>query len=140
VLAGLTHDSDAAAIGQAVLEGVALAFRDGLDALTRGGAAIDAISVIGGGTRSAYWGRILASALARPLVYRDGGNVGAALGAARLAMLAHGAGSEAQVCAAPAVLAVVPPDARLADDLAAKAVRFRALYPAIKRVFQEDSR
>ncbi len=35
VLFGLNHDSDAAAIGQAVLEGVAFAFADGLDALDR---------------------------------------------------------------------------------------------------------
>ncbi len=49
VLFGLTHESDAAAIGQAVLEGVAFAFRDGMDALTDSGAVIDTITVIGGG-------------------------------------------------------------------------------------------
>ena len=31
--------------------------------------AIDALSVIGGGSRSRFWGRIIAAALARPLVY-----------------------------------------------------------------------
>ena len=65
VLFGLDHDSDAAAIGQAVLEGVAFGFADGLDALTQAGASIGPISVIGGGARSAWWGRVLAAALRR---------------------------------------------------------------------------
>jgi len=78
VLFGLTHDTDAAAIGQAVLEGVALAFRDGLDALLDTGAELNSITVIGGGARSAYWGRILASTLGRALDYRSGGEVGPA--------------------------------------------------------------
>ena len=67
VLFGLNHDSDAAAIGQAVLEGVAFAFADGLDVLIEAGATIDKISVIGGGARSMWWGGVLAAALKRPL-------------------------------------------------------------------------
>ncbi len=88
VLFGLNHDSDAAAIGQAVLEGVAFAFADGLDGLIEAGATIDKISVIGGGARSMWWGGVLAAALKRPLIYRDASEVGPALGAARLARLA----------------------------------------------------
>src|SRR5262249_50427506 len=38
VLFGINHDSDAAAVGEAVLEGVAFAFADGLDALLEAGA------------------------------------------------------------------------------------------------------
>src|SRR5688500_16403869 len=87
-LFGLTHDSDAAAIGQAVLEGVAFAFADGLDVLIEAGATIDKISVIGGGARSMWWGGVLAAALKRPLIYRDGSEVGPAFGAGRLARLA----------------------------------------------------
>ena len=86
VLFGLNHDSDAAAIGQSVLEGVAFAFADGLDVLDRAGAKIDKISVIGGGARSMWWGGVLAAALKRPLIYRDGSEVGPAFGAARLAL------------------------------------------------------
>ena len=79
VLFGLNHDSDAAAIGQAVLEGVAFAFADGLDVLIEAGATIDKISVIGGGARSMWWGGVLAAALKRPLIYRDASEVGPAL-------------------------------------------------------------
>jgi xylulokinase len=140
VLFGLTHDTDAAAIGQAVLEGVALAFRDGLDALLDTGAELNSITVIGGGARSAYWGRILASTLGRALDYRSGGEVGPAYGAARLAQLAAGCGSVETVCAPPSIVHTVDPDAALSDRFAARIVKYRALYRALKESFKETSR
>ena len=48
------------------------------------------MSVIGGGSRSLFWGRILASVLDRPLTFHAGGELGPAFGAARLARLAAG--------------------------------------------------
>jgi xylulokinase len=137
VLFGLTHESDAAAIGQAVLEGVAFAFRDGMDALTDSGAHIDGITVIGGGARSHYWGTILASALGRPLIYRDGGEVGPAYGAARLAQIAATGASIESVCTAPAITHVAEPDDALIDLYAARISKFRALYQNLKSTFQE---
>jgi xylulokinase len=138
VLFGLTHESDAAAIGQAVLEGVAFAFRDGMDALTDSGAHIDSITVIGGGARSHYWGVVLASALGRPLVYRDGGEVGPAYGAARLARLADAGGAVEDICPAPAITHVAEPDDRLTDLYAARLPKYRALYQNLKSAFQES--
>jgi xylulokinase len=135
VLFGLTHESDAAAIGQAVLEGVAFAFRDGMDALTDSGAPVDTITVIGGGARSAYWGKILASVLGRPLIYRDGGEVGPALGAARLAQLMKTGGPIEEICPAPPILSVIEPDDRLSDAYAAKLPLFRSLYKNLKSAF-----
>lgn len=136
VLFGLTHDSDAAAIGQAVLEGVAFAFRDGLDVLLDTGAELGSITVIGGGARSAYWGRILASALGRPLVYRAGGEVGPAFGAARLARLASG-GSFETTCAAPPIRAVAEPDTNLSEIFTSRIARYRTLYQTLKSSFRE---
>jgi xylulokinase len=135
VLFGLTHESDAAAIGQAVLEGVAFAFRDGMDALTDSGANIDSITVIGGGAKSRYWGTILSSALGRPLVYRDGGEVGPAFGAARLAQLAHTGSSIEAVCTAPAILHVAEPDDALADLYNERITQFRSLYARLSSEF-----
>ena len=40
----------------AVLEGVALAFADGLDVLLENGGSIGEISVTGGGARLLFWG------------------------------------------------------------------------------------
>jgi xylulokinase len=135
VLFGLTHESDAAAIGQAVLEGVAFAFNDGMDALIDSGADVDNITVIGGGAKSHYWGKIIASVLGRPLVYRDGGEVGPAYGAARLAQLADTGASIEEICTAPAILHVEEPDDRLIDLYAARVSKFRSLYQNLKASF-----
>ena len=137
VLFGLTHESDPVAIGQAVLEGVGLAFRDGLDALIASGTVVDEIAVIGGGARSIYWGRILAAALERPLSYRDGGEVGPALGAARLALLADCNAAIADVCTPPPLRSVVDPDPVRVADLSSKLPRYRGLYQSLKSHFKE---
>jgi xylulokinase len=139
VLFGLTHETDTAALGQAVLEGVAFAFRDGLDALLDSGATLDTITVIGGGARSAYWGKILASALGRPLIYRDGGEVGPAFGAARLARLGLGTDAVEDVCAPPPIIDIIEPDERLSDRFAAKRPAFRHLYSTLKSSFTETA-
>jgi xylulokinase len=139
VMFGMTHETDTAALGQAVLEGVAFAFRDGLDALLDSGAALDTITVIGGGARSAYWGKILASALGRPLIYRDGGEVGPAYGAARLARLSLGKDMIEDVCAAPPITNIIEPDERLSDRFNSKRPIFRQLYTALKTSFTENA-
>jgi xylulokinase len=138
VLFGLNHDSDAAAIGQAVLEGVAFAFADGLDALIEAGATVGPITVIGGGARSAWWGRVLAAALKRPLVYRDGSEVGPAYGAARLARLGVSGEAAEDVCTPPPVRAVIEPQDRDVDKLAGKRLRFAALYRDLRADFRGD--
>lgn len=139
VLFGLTHETDGAAIGQAVLEGVAFAFRDALDALIDSGAAIDTITVIGGGARSAYWGRLLSAALDRPLIYRDGGEIGPAYGAARLARLGIERGSVDEICPPPPILSVTEPDAALVERFAARQPLFRSLYRNLKPSFLENA-
>jgi xylulokinase len=135
VLFGITHESDAASIGQSVLEGVAFAFRDGLDALTDSGAHVDSITVIGGGAKSYYWGTILASVLNRPLIYRGGGEVGPAYGAAKLAQLADTKASIEEICTAPAILHVEEPDDSLVNLYADRLPKFRSLYQNLKASF-----
>lgn len=138
VLFGLNHDSDAAAIGQAVLEGVAFAFADGLDALIEAGATIDKISVIGGGARSMWWGGVLSAALKRPLVYRDGSEVGPAFGAARLARIAKTKERAEDVCRPPPVRATVEPNSRDIEQLAPKRACFAKLYQDLKPRFRGE--
>ncbi len=139
VLFGLNHETDAAAIAQAVLEGVAFAFRDGMEALLASGAKIESISVIGGGARSAYWGKILSSVLRRTLTYRDGGAVGPAFGAARLARMGSENASIEDICTPPPILHVAEPDDRLTDFYGQKTRRYRALYQNLKDLFREKT-
>jgi xylulokinase len=135
VLFGMTHETEAPALAQAVLEGVAFAFRDGMDALLNSGATLDSITVIGGGARSAYWGRILSAVLGRPLVYRDGGEVGPAFGAARLALLADQEVSVEKACAPPPILSVIDPDPALTEHYTTKIGAYRMLYTQLKSSF-----
>ncbi len=135
VFLGLTHDTDRAALGRAVLEGVAYAFADGQDALLAAGTAIESVSVIGGGARSALWGRILAAVLDRPLTYHAGGEIGPAFGAARLGRLAVTGEDAETVCAPPPVSHVIEPDAGLRDAFAAGRDRFVSLYRELKPAF-----
>jgi xylulokinase len=147
VFFGLRPDTTPAELVGSVLEGVAFAFADGLDVLTERSGALEAgdpagqavkdISVTGGGARLPYWGRLIAAALNRPLTYRSGGEVGAALGAARLARLAAGEGTEEEVCAAPPIERVVQPDSALAALLASRRRTFQRLYRDLKNTFVE---
>jgi xylulokinase len=131
VLLGLTHESSAASIGQAVLEGVAFAIRDGFDALLATGVRLDTISVIGGGARSTYWGRVLSSILNRPLTYRKDGEVGPALGAARLAQLFVSGGRSDLLATQPPISHVVEPDNTLTHRYEERLQRYRTLYQSL---------
>jgi len=135
VLFGLGHDTGPAEIAQSVLEGVAFGMAQGLDALRQAGAQIEAISVIGGGSQSSHWGKILASALNTPLVYRESAAVGPAFGAARLAQYGAAGGAFDDVFKAPAIVQDIAPDAELADHYTDKRARFAALYQTLKPRF-----
>ncbi len=131
-LLGLGNETDAGRLAAAVLEGVAFALADGLAALREAGTKVEELCVIGGGARSRYWGTILAASLDARLVYLDGGEVGPALGAAKLAQMSVTGRSAAEVCTRPPVTHVIEPDPSLADRLAPKLERFRRAYAAIK--------
>lgn len=135
VLFGLDHDTSAADIAQSVLEGVAFGMADGLTALCDAGVNVDHISVIGGGSQSYYWGQILAAALQRPLVYRDGAATGPAFGAARLARHAIQGGSFEKSFAPPAVIKVIEPETSIIENLAAKKAQFSRLYSLLETEF-----
>jgi xylulokinase len=139
VFFGIRSDTTAADLAAAVLEGVAFAFADGLDVLIEKGDTVGQISVTGGGARLPYWGQIIAAALNRPLTYRAGGEVGGALGAARLGRLALGGEREEVVCVAPPVERIVQPDPALSSLLANRRRTFVRLYQDLKNAFAEYS-
>jgi xylulokinase len=139
VFFGIRADTDSTDLVVAVLEGVAHAFADGLDVLLEKGGSIDEITVTGGGARLPYWGELLAAALNRPLTYRIGGEVGAALGAARLARLALGADGIEQTCVAPPVDRIVTPRAPLTELLRERRRIFVRLYQDLRNIFVEYS-
>ena len=137
VFFGLDRSHERADVVRAVLEGVAFGLADGQAALLDAGAGIADMSVIGGGARSPFWGRLLASILNRPLTYHHGADLGPAFGAARLARLAVTGEDPAVVCRRPPVEYVVQPIPSLATRYVPKHERFRALYRVLKDAFRD---
>jgi xylulokinase len=136
-LHGSTARSD---LTRAVLEGVAFALADGVDALEAQGRPIPMLTAIGGGARSAAWLRILAATLGRPILVTEGAEVGPALGAARLARIACGDGSLAETCVKPPLAARHEPEAALAASLMPRRETYRRLYPALRQIFADTAR
>jgi xylulokinase len=137
VFFGLSAETTSADLINAVLEGVALAFADGMDALTQAGGDINEISLVGGGSRLDYWNELLASAMQRPLLRRSGGEIGAAFGAARLGRVAVTNEDPHAIFTAPAVERVFTPNEKLSDLMRQRRPTFTKLYRQLKPVFRE---
>lgn len=131
---GLGSETTRDDLTRAVLEGVAFGLRDSHQALRATGARLDRMMAIGGGARSRYWLRVIATTLDVALTLPADGEFGAALGAARLGMVAAGEGSVSDIMTAPDVVEEIAPDAALRDRFDAAYQAFRAAYPAIRGV------
>ncbi|OIQ33244.1 MAG: xylulokinase [Alphaproteobacteria bacterium MedPE-SWcel] len=128
---GLDIGDGPAELTQAVMEGVAFALRDCLEALKGTRTDLTRLLAVGGGTQSPYWVETLATVLGIPLDIPDKGEFGAALGAARLAMVADGA-DLARVMTAPPTSHTIDPRPELAEAFEASYASYRALYPNMK--------
>jgi xylulokinase len=129
---GLGHESGRPALTQAVLEGVAFAFRDSLEALKAAGTTLSRVTAIGGGSRSRYWLKAIATALGLPVDLPADGDFGAAFGAARLGMIAAEKADPFAVCTEPATAETIEPERKYATAFEDAYRRYRALYPAIR--------
>jgi xylulokinase len=130
MFAGLTASHGPDALLFAVMEGVAFSFADGVGVLREAGAAPSATLLVGGGARSGFWGQTIADVTGLPIDLAAGAEAGAALGAARLGMLAAKAGEERAICARPPTQRRFVPDAERAALQAPRLQRYRALYQA----------
>lgn len=117
---------------QAVMEGVAFALRDNLEALKTTGTRLERVLAIGGGAQSPYWVELCATLLDLPIDLPVKGEFGAAMGAARLAQCAATGVRAQDVMSAPDVARTIAPrsDLKAAYEEAYQA--FRATYPALK--------
>jgi xylulokinase len=131
---GLGHETDRAAVTQAVMEGVTFAIRDSLEALRSAGTEISRVTAIGGGSRSRYWLASIATALNMPVDIPADGDFGAAFGAARLGLVAAIGADPLSVFTAPETAETVEPVAELTGAYNEAYHRYRALYPAIRGI------
>jgi xylulokinase len=125
---GLAQHHGIADLTQAVMEGVAYAFADAQAALAQADTDFDSAVAVGGGARSDLWLRVIANVLDAA-----GSELGAALGAARLAICAAEAADAADVCRPPTIARTIVPDPALASRYREGHARYRTLYPALRR-------
>ncbi len=130
----LGYQTEPKNLARATLEGVAFAFADGQDKIVDAGIAIGEVCVLGGGAKSFFWGKILASCLNRNLTYRSHANVGAAFGAARLAYLGKQGGDFKEILSMPKIEKEITADPKLVEIYQKKRKIFDKLYPALKDI------
>lgn len=131
---GLGETTSQASLMRAVVEAVAFSFADAAKALAEAGTVPGALLAIGGGTRSDFLMQTIADATECRLGRSDGADIGPALGAARLACVASGGGSTAEVMTAPEVRRWFEPRLADGDRLRSRLAGYRALYPALRSV------
>ena len=124
---------------RAVMEGVAFALRDGLDALRSAGASPSRLTAAGGGARSAFWLDTLANVLGLPVDVPEAGEIGAALGAARLSACAATGASPRDVMTPPPVARTIEPRADLRAAYEDAHATHRATYPALRSVGRDGA-
>lgn len=125
-MAGLHPGVTPAMLAYATMEGVAFQFADCIAAQEEVGVRPERFTVVGGGTRSALWLRLLASVLGRPLALIEGADMAGPRGAARLAAVAAGAPVGILSDPVPASREVAP-DPELAAALAPRRARMAGL-------------
>ncbi len=136
---GLRHKHTSAHLAYAVIEGVSFGMRDGLDALGRSGTKIDAMQLVGGGSKSLLWAQLLANALESTIQIGQESSVGAALGAARLAQLCVSGTATDQiqaVCKKPVILHEFKPQIDDVRVLEKRQQLYRSTYQQLKPVFR----
>ena len=127
----LEHATDRMAGTRAVLEGVTFAFRDSRDALAATGTRLEQVLAVGGGSKSDYWLRAIATALDVPLLLPATGDFGGAYGAARLAIMAV-TKAGAEIAPMPPIARIVEPEAILSDAFDEGHARYVAARNAIQ--------
>jgi xylulokinase len=131
---GLDHESGRNSLVHAVLDGVAFAFRDCLEALKAAGTSIQRATAVGGGSKSPLWLKIIATVMGIPIDVPAGGELGAAFGAARLGLLAATGEKPSAALRPPPMSSSILPETHAAEAYEAAYRRYVRLYPAWKEV------
>lgn len=136
---GMRPDTTRGQMTLAIMEGVAFALKDCLEAARANGVKVERTKICGGGAKSPLWRQIIADVFDMPVdipVTEQGPSYGAAM----LAMV--GCGEYADVkSAADAIVRVsetVMPD-KAAEKYRERYAMFAKLYPALKDVFRDMS-
>lgn len=133
-ITGVLADTTLEDLTRGVLEGVAFALRDCFDALAATDAKMDHLIAIGGGTASRYWLRLISTVLGVPLQLPDGGEFGAALGAARLGIAATTDESLERIIFPPNIRETIQPDKEMRNVFDETHLAFKTAYSGSKAI------
>lgn len=130
---GLSHSDNQVTMAKAVIEGVSFAMAESIDVLHETGVTANNIALIGGGAKSAYWRQLLADISGKTFEYRTGGDVGPALGAAKLAQIALNPEQDiANFCRPLPLEKIYQPNSARYAEYQAKREKFAELYQRVK--------
>lgn len=134
---GMTMATTRAQMVQAVMEGVSFAIRDSFEVAKAIGLDIKRSKLCGGGARSPIWREMLADILNITIEIPQS-EEGPGYGGAMLAMVGCGEYADVEACAAALVRtsAQIEPDPVTAARYEERYRSFRAVYPALKPLFQ----
>ena len=121
---------------RAVIQGVSFAIADAYDVLAAAGGRPQTLLATGGGSQNATWLTTIASIIGSPITIPKQSEIGAAMGAARLAMLATGLPMD-QVCTPPERAETFTPDPKMADALRPARLKSQGLYHALMALEQD---
>ena len=135
---GMRPDTRRQNMVQAVLEGVAFAFRDNLEIAKSLGIDVKVSTICGGGAKSKLWQKIIANILNIELEV-PAVEEGPGLGAAMLAMVACGEYKTVSECAEKLVTKKdrILPDAEIVARYEAAYNKYKKIYPSIKQLYKE---
>lgn len=136
VFFGMSMDTGRKDMTVAVLEGVAFALRDSIEAAKEAGAVLSTTKICGGGAKSPLWKSIVANVTGLTVETVES-EQGPALGAAMLAAVGCGCFSSVNSAAKTVVRVTgkTVPDHGLSAQYEEKYNKFRRLYPALKDLF-----
>ena len=135
---GMNMATTPAEMDLAVLEGVAFAIRDCLEAADSEQIQITSSTLCGGGAKSHIWRRIIANVLNIRIDIPET-EEGPGYGGALLAMTAHKKFTSIEECASAfcRIRESVEPEPELAERYEKKYQTFRQIYPALKNIFKQ---
>ncbi|MCG8528392.1 MAG: xylulokinase [Opitutales bacterium] len=134
---GLTLRHTRGHLARAVLEGVTLGLREGLDMMRDLGIATQKVIVTGGGANSPLWKKLLADIFKSEIVTVNASE-GGAFGSAILAMVGAGAYPDLQTACSEMIKETgktIPSDDAAIYDQALET--YRKIYPALKEIYPE---
>ena len=133
---GISMDTTRKDMTQAVLEGVAFALRDSIEAAGKLGISVKSAAVCGGGGKSPLWCKIIANVLNME-IFTLQKDEGPSFGSAVLAMV--GCGEYENVSEAAKKLTAVKdryiPEKEIAEKYEIKYNKFKKIYPSIKDLY-----